>query len=63
VKVPKSAVYHHQIYKIIDGKVSPIKADVTLSGTSYIVNSGVNIGEKIVQNPDSQLKKGEAIND
>lgn len=63
VKVPKSAVYHHQIYKIIDGKVSPIKADVTLSGTSYIVNSGVNIGEKIVQNPNSQLKKGEAIND
>lgn len=63
VKVPKSAVYHHQIYKIIDGKVSPIKADVTLSGTSFIVNSGLNIGEKIVQNPDSQLKKGEAIND
>lgn len=63
VKVPKSAVYHHHIYKIIDGKVSPIKADVTLSGTSFIVNSGVDIGEKIVQNPDSQLKKGEAIHD
>lgn len=63
VKVPKSSVYHHQIYKIIDEKVRPIKADVMLSGTSYIVNSGVDIGEKIVQNPDSQLKKGEAIHD
>lgn len=63
VKVPKSAVYHHQIYKIINGKVRPIKADVTFSGTSYIVNSGVDIGEKIVQNPDSQLKNGESIHD
>jgi HlyD family secretion protein len=63
VKVPKSAVYHHHIYKIIDGKVIPIKADVTISGTSYIVNTGVSVGEKIVYNPDSHLKKGKAVND
>lgn len=63
VKIPKSAVYRHQIYKIIDGKVSPIKADVTPSGGSYIVNSGVVVGEKIVRNPDDQLKKDKSIND
>lgn len=63
LKVPSSAVYKGNIYKIIDGKASRITADVTKSGTSYFVKSGITKNEKVVLNPDSHLKNGEAIND
>lgn len=63
LKVPSTAVYKGNIYKIIDGKASRINADVTKIGTSYIVKSGVAKDEKVVLNPDSHLKNGEAIND
>ncbi|WP_220740434.1 efflux RND transporter periplasmic adaptor subunit [Leuconostoc miyukkimchii] len=63
LKIPSSAVYKGSIYKVIDGKASRINADVTKSGTSYFIKSGVVKGEKIVLNPDSHLKNGEAIND
>lgn len=63
IKIPKSAIYKNNIYKVIDGKASRIKAEVTQSGTSTIVNSGIVKGEKIVLNPDSHLKNGESIDD
>lgn len=63
LKVPSSAVYKGSLYKVIDGKASRINADVTKTGTSYIVKSGVAKNEKVVLNPDSHLKNGEKIND
>ncbi|ETJ14727.1 MAG: hypothetical protein Q609_ECAC02569G0001, partial [Escherichia coli DORA_A_5_14_21] len=63
LKIPKSAVYQGNLYKISDGKAQRISADVVEAGTNYIVKSGIVKGEKIVLNPDSHLKNGEAVHD
>jgi HlyD family secretion protein len=63
IKIPESAVYNGYIYKVIEGKARKVKADVTKSGDSYLVNSGVAKGEKIVLNPDEKIKDGEKVND
>lgn len=63
LKIPKSAVYKGSIYKVIDGKASRAKADLTKNDDTYIVNAGVSIGEKLITNPDSKLTNGEAVND
>lgn len=63
LKIPKSAVYKGSVYKVIDGKASRVQADVTRDGDSYIVNSGISQGEKLITNPDSKLTNGEVVDD
>lgn len=63
LKIPISAVYKGNIYKVVKGKAKKVKADVTRSGDIYLVNSGIAKGELIVANPDRDLKDGENVND
>lgn len=63
VRIPNAAVVHHHVYIVdSDGRARYAKVSGHAVNGSFIATDGVDAGDKIVTNPDHQLKNHMRIN-
>lgn len=61
VRIPKTAVRHGRVFVIEDGRARSVNVSGRAVNNYYVVTDGVDEGDRIVTNPDRQLKNNTRV--